>query len=174
MSDQRQRETEAETSALFDTEAEQRNLRYLREIAEREELAAAVSCLANASGCRLRPDEPLAPLAREVAQALTEAGFTLHHCVQHDPLYRLGGVCLLPIASWHDPAGRSGVAVSWTTHDLLSRDWSRYGEYRGTQSVMNAALGQVLAGLGFEVGPFGGGGAWLVTGRRGVESLDCR
>jgi hypothetical protein len=31
-------------------------------------------------------------LASDIARALTEAGFTLHHCAQHQPLYRLGGV----------------------------------------------------------------------------------
>jgi len=30
------------------------------------------------------------PLARDLARSLTEAGFTLHHCASHDPLYRLG------------------------------------------------------------------------------------
>lgn len=33
----------------------------------------------------------------ELAWALTLAGFAVHHCVQAGPLYRLGGVCLLPV-----------------------------------------------------------------------------
>ena len=37
----------------------------------------------------------LAPLARDLARSLTEAGLPAHHCATHDPLYRLGGVCLL-------------------------------------------------------------------------------
>jgi hypothetical protein len=45
----------------------------------------------------------------------------LHHCAQHHPLYRLGGVCLLPVAAGHDPTGKGGVAVSWTTHNLPHR-----------------------------------------------------
>jgi hypothetical protein len=31
---------------------------------------------------------------------------------------------------------------------------------------MNAAIGQVLKALGWQAIPFGGGGAWIVTGRR--------
>jgi hypothetical protein len=31
---------------------------------------------------------------------------------------------------------------------------------------MNAALSEMLDGLGFQVCPFGVGGAWMVTGRR--------
>ena len=138
----------------------------LRALAEREELATAAGRLADAHGWSLRDDDPLRPLAADVARALTEAGFTMHHCAQHHPLYRLGGVCLLPVAPSHDPDSRRGVVVSWTTHNLLSRDWGRWVEYHGTQAVMNGALSEVLHGLGFQVSPFGMGGAWIVTGRR--------
>ena len=100
-------------------------------------------------GRPLRADDPLAPLARDMARALTLAGFTLHHCVQYHPLYRLGGVCLLPVARGHDPDGRGGVVVSWTTHNLLSLDWDRWREYQGAQGVMNRALAEVLDALGF-------------------------
>ena len=96
---------------------------------------------------------------------LVEAGFTLHHCARHHPLYRLGGVCLLPVGSDQDPNGRGGVVVSWTTHDLLSLDWDRWTEYHGAHEVMNGALAQVLDALGYQVWPFGLGGAWIVTGR---------
>lgn len=84
----------------------------LQALSEREEVAEAVSRLADSFGRPLPADDPLGPLARDIARALTEAGFTLHHCVQHHPLYRLGGVCLLPVARGHDPDGRgegSGV-----------------------------------------------------------------
>jgi len=138
----------------------------LRALAEREELADAAGRLADAYGRLLRNDHPLKPLATDVARALIEAGFTLHHCAQHHPLYRLGGVCLLPVAAGHDPDGRGGVVVSWTTHDLLSLDWGRWLAYHGTQDVMNGALSEVLDGLGFQVSPFGVGGAWIVTGRK--------
>ena len=115
----------------------------------------------------------MAPLAREIARALTEAGFTLHHCSQSHPLYRLGGVCLVPVARGHDPDGRGGVVVSWTTHNLLCLDWDRWREYQGAHGVMNGALSEVLDALGFEVWPFGVGGAWIVTGRRaGWESAE--
>jgi hypothetical protein len=105
-------------------------------------------------------------LASDVARALTEAGFTLHQCVQRHPLYRLGGVCLVPVAAGHDPDGRGGVVVSWTTHNLLSLDWGRWLACHGTQNVMNGALSEVLDALGFQVSPFGVGGAWIVTGRK--------
>jgi len=55
--------------------------------------------------------------------------------------------------------------VSWTTHDLLSQDWDRYGTYRSVQQVMNKALADVLHALGYEIRPFGSGGASLVTVR---------
>jgi hypothetical protein len=138
----------------------------LRALAEREELADAAGRLADAYGRTLRDDDPLRSLVSDIAWALTEAGFTLHHCAQHHPLYRLGGVCLLPVAAGHDPDGRGGVVVSWTTHNLLSLDWGRWLAYHGTQDVMNGALSEVLDGLGFQVAPFGVGGAWIVTGRK--------
>jgi hypothetical protein len=141
----------------------------LREAAERGELADVVACLAGPAGFRLRADDPLAPLAHKVARALTLAGFAVHHCVQSDPLYRLGGVCLLPVAAWGSAGGQAGVAVSWTTHSLLSLDWDHWGEYRGVQEAMSPALAGVLDVLGFCVQPFGQGGASLVTGRRDAD-----
>ena len=107
------------------------------------------------------------PLARDVARSLIEAGFTLHHCDQHDPLYRLGGVCLMPIPG---EADHRGIAVSWTTHNLLLLDWDRYGIYSRTLQLMNAALGGVLHGFGYRVQELGTGGAWLVSGRRDQET----
>ena len=40
----------------------------------------------------------------------------------------------------------------------------------GTQQAMNTALGGVLRAFGYPIAPFGSGGAWLVTGRRGTEA----
>jgi hypothetical protein len=143
----------------------------LRKATERGELDDAMACLAGSSGFRLRGDDPLAPLAREVARALTLAGFTVHHCVRADPLNRLGGVCLLPVAAWGSVGGQAGVAVSWTTHSLLSLDWDRWAEYRSVQEAMNPALAVVLDAAGFCVEPFGQGGASVVTGRRDADDL---
>ena len=98
---------------LLDEEAP--DLGPLRETAEAAELAEATAGLTDGSGGPLPAEDPLRPLAYEIARALTEAGFTLHHCAPHHPLYRLGGVCLLPVAAGHDPDGRGGVVVSWTT-----------------------------------------------------------
>lgn len=137
----------------------------LRALAEAE-LADAAARLTDSYGRPLPADDALYHLARDIARALTEAGFTLHHCAQHHPLYRLGGVCLLPVARGHDPDGRGGVVVSWTTHNLLSLDWGRWLAYHGTVDAMNGALSEVLDGLGFQVSPFGMGGAWIVTGRK--------
>jgi hypothetical protein len=58
----------------------------LRDLAEREELADAVSRLADSYGHPLPASDALAPLARGLARAMTEVGFTLHHCVQDHPL----------------------------------------------------------------------------------------
>jgi hypothetical protein len=135
----------------------------LRAAAEREELAEAQDRLADGLGDPLRPGNPHAPLARDVACALTEAGFTLHDCVRYHPRYRLGGVCLLPVPSRHNPVGQGGIAVSWTTHDLLALDSDRGREHQGTQQTMNRALADVLTALGYHVGRFGTGGASLVT-----------
>jgi hypothetical protein len=83
------------------------DLHPLRAIAEAAEWADAASGLTDAFGGPLPARHPLHPLACAVARALTEAGFTLHHCARQHPLHRLGGVCLLPVASGHDPEGRS-------------------------------------------------------------------
>ena len=111
------------------------------------------------------------PLARDLARSLTEAGLTLHHCATYDPLHRLGGVCLLPVSA-ETGTGHGGISVSWTTHDLLLRDQRRYRTYRDAHQAMNAVLGRILTAFGYQVAPFGRGGAWLVTGRcsRGTEA----
>ena len=75
----------------------------LRALAENAEFAEATARLADAYGRVLPADDPLAPLVRDIARALTEAGFTLHHCAQSHPLYRQGGVCPVPVAHSHDP-----------------------------------------------------------------------
>ena len=105
------------------------------------------------------------PLARDLARSLTEAGLSLHHCATHDPLYRLGGFCLLPVPA-EAVTGQGGISVSWATHDLLLRDQRRYRTYQDAHQAMNAALGRVLAAFGYQLAPFGSGGGWLVTGLR--------
>jgi len=142
------------------------DLRPLRALAESEELADARARLADGLGQPLPAEDPNGPLARDVAVALTEAGFTLHDCAPHHPRYRLGGVCVLPIPAHHNPDGQGGIAVSWTTHNLFTLDWDRGREHHDTQQTMNRALTSVLKGLGYQVQPFGTGGASLVTGPR--------
>ena len=142
------------------TDLGQPDLAALRAAARDAEFAEAG--LVSACG---HPLADTGPLARGLARSLTEAGFTLHHGATYDPLYRLGGVCLLPV-----PAGaaarQGGISVSWTTYDLLLRDQRKHRTYRDTHQAMNAALGPVLTAFGYQLAPFGSGGAWLVTGRR--------
>ena len=154
---------------MTDTDFLQPDPGPLRAAAEAAELAQAVSRLVSIDGCRLADNDPLTPLARDIARSTTEAALPVHHCARHHPLYRLGGVCLLAVpAGLAD--GRAGVAVSWTAHNLLLLDWDRYGTYAGIRQAMNTALGGVLRAFGYLVTPFGSGGAWLVTGRDGTEA----
>jgi hypothetical protein len=139
------------------------DLRPMRALAEGKELADARARVADGLGNPLPADDPYAPLASDVAEALTEAGLTLHNCGPRHPQYRLGGVCVLPIPSSHNPDGQGGIAVLWTTHNLLAMDWERGRERQGTQEAMNRALAGVLKALGYRVRPFGSGGASLVT-----------
>ena len=70
----------------------QPDLTALRAAAEGAEFTQAEAALTNIYGYRLADADPLAPLARDLARSLTEAGLPVHHCARHDPLYRLGGV----------------------------------------------------------------------------------
>ena len=144
------------------TDLGQPDLAALRAAAGDAEFAEAEARLVSACGY---PLADAGPLARDLARSLTEAGLSLHHCAAHDPLYRLGGVCLLPVPA-EAGTGWGGISVSWTTHDLLLRDRCRYRIYRDTHQAMNVALGSVLTAFGYQVAPFGSGGAWLVTDSR--------
>ena len=144
------------------TDPGQPDLAALRAAAGDAEFADAEVRLVSACGY---PHAGAGPLARDLARSLTEAGFTLHHCATYDPLHRLGGVCLLPVPAGAG-TGQGGISVSWTPHDLLLRDQRRYRTCQDAHQAMNAALGRVLAAFGYQVAPFGSGGAWLVTGLR--------
>jgi hypothetical protein len=154
---------------MTDTDLHQPDPGPLRAAAEAGEFAHAVTGLVSTDGCRLAGSGPLAPLARGVARSMTEAGLTVHHCARHDPLYRLGGICVLAVPA-ESGTGRGEIAVSWTAHNLLLLNWDRRGTYTRTQQAMNTALGRVLRASGYAITPFGSGGAWLVTGRRGTEA----
>jgi hypothetical protein len=147
------------------TDLGQPDLAALRAAAGKAEFAEAEARLLGSYGYRLGGTGPLARLARDVARSLTKAGLTLHYCVSHDLLYRLGGVCLLAAAP-EAGIGQGGISMSWTTHDLLLRDPCRYRIYQYTHQAMNVALDGDLTAFGFQVAPFGSSGAWLVTGRR--------
>jgi hypothetical protein len=137
----------------------------LRAAAGDAEFAEAESGPVSSCGYPLAGTDPLAPLVRDLARSLTEARFILHHCATHDPLYRLGGVCLLRVSA-EAGAGQGGISVPWTTYDLLMRDQRRHGVYRDTRQAVNAALGCVRTAFGYQAARFGCGGARLVTGRR--------
>jgi hypothetical protein len=143
------------------TDPGQPDLAALRAVAGDAKFAEAQAGLVGSCGY---PLAGVGLLARDLARLLTEADLSLHHCAPHDPLYRLGGVCLLPVPA-EARTGQSGISVSWTTHDLLLRDQRRYRAYQDAHRAMNAALGRVLAAFGYQLAPFGSGGAWLVTGR---------
>jgi hypothetical protein len=93
------------------TDLGQPDLAALRDAAGDVEFAEAQFRLLNSYGYRLGDIDPLAPLARDIASSLIEVGLTLHHCATHDPLYRLGGVCLLAIPP-EAGTGQSGISVS--------------------------------------------------------------
>ena len=144
------------------TDLGQLDLSALRASAGNAEFAEAQARLVSPCGY---PPVGVGPLARDLARSLTEAGSTLHHCAADDPLYRLGGVCLLPVPAGGG-AGEGGISMPWTAHDLLLRDQLRYRTYRDTHQAVNAAVGSVLTAFGYQAAPSSIGGAWLVTGRR--------
>ena len=154
---------------MTDTYLRQPDPGPLRAAAAAAGLAQAASGLVSIGGCRLADSDPMAPLARDIARSMTEAGLTVHHCARQDPLYLLGGVCVLAVPA-ESGTGPGGVAVSWTLHNLLRQDRDRYGTCTSTQQAMNTALGGVLPAIGYPDTPYGSGGAWLVTGRRGTEA----
>jgi hypothetical protein len=144
---------------------ERPDLAPLRTAASQAEFAEAFRRLLSADDDPLAEGGPLATPARDVARSLIEAGFTLHHCDRYDLLYRLGGVCLMPVPAEFGTC-RSGMAVSWTTRDLLLLDWDRHGIYRRAFQLMNSAPGGVLDPFGFRVQHLGTDDAWLVAGHR--------
>jgi hypothetical protein len=62
----------------------------IRAATEQTDSADAVSSLLSADGYPLASDYSLGPVTPNVAHALVEADFTLHHRDRYDPLYRLG------------------------------------------------------------------------------------
>jgi hypothetical protein len=108
---------------MTDTDLHQPDPGPLRTAAEAAELAQAVTGLVSIDGCRLAYSDSLTPLARDIARSLTEAGLTVHHCAQHDRLYRRGRVCLLAVPAESRTGGR--IAVSWIAHNRLVLEWAR-------------------------------------------------
>ena len=149
---------------MTDTDLLQPDPGRLRAAAGTAELAQAASGLLSIDGCRPADDDPLAPLGRDIARSVTEAGLPPHHRPRNHPPYRIGGACLLAVPA--ESGTDRGIAVSWTAHNLLLRDRDRYGTGAGIRQAMNTSPGIVLRAFGYLVTPIGPGGAWLVTGHR--------
>ncbi|WP_242611396.1 hypothetical protein [Blastococcus saxobsidens] len=106
----------------------------------------------------LTDTDPLTTLVVEVAAALVESGLPLYDAAPGAPA---GGVCLSPETSC------GGVLVSWRTHDRMSVQGSRGpAADAAVQQLMNLAVADTLAQLGFVVQTFGEAGAALVTALR--------
>jgi hypothetical protein len=107
----------------------------------------------------LTDDDALTTLVVEVAAALVEAGLPVHDCNGDDAA---GGVCLTPGPEY------AGVVVSWHQHERMSAQQARGTTVTAAvQSTMNAAVAELLEGMGFEVEPFTSTGSLLVTDIRG-------
>ena len=108
----------------------------------------------------LTDEDALTTLVVEVAAALVEAGLAVHDCAGDEPA---GGVCLTPGPQY------GGVVVSWHQHDRMSEQRVRGAAMeRVVQRTMNAAIADLLHGMGFELEAFGDAGSFLVTDVRGV------
>ncbi|WP_346623828.1 hypothetical protein [Blastococcus montanus] len=106
----------------------------------------------------LSDTDPLTTLVVEIAAALVEAGLPLHDAGRGGPA---GGVCLVP------ETGSCGVLVSWRTHDRMSvQGVHGAAADAAVQQLMNTAVADTLAQLGFVVEPGGPGGGSLVTALR--------
>jgi hypothetical protein len=138
----------------------------LREAAERGELADAVACLAGSSGFRLRADDPLAPLAREVARALTRGwvrGASLRAGRPAVPAGRGVPAAGRRLGGARRPDGSRDVVDDALAAVAGLGSMGRVPRRAGSDEL---ALAVALEALGFCVRPFGGpGGASLVTGR---------
>src|SRR6185437_9408810 len=108
------------------------------------------------------PEYPARALARRIGRSLVEVGLSLHRCEQHDPMYRLGGVCLQSVEA-QPGKNPEGIVVTWTTHDVLLLDEKRWASYFVMHQVMNATLGTILKALGYDAQPHGSGGAWIIA-----------
>lgn len=129
------------------------------------EFAEAFRGLLSADGHPLAEGEPLATPARDVARSLTGAGFMLHGCDRYDLPCRLGGVRPMPVPAEFGTC-RRGIAVSWTTRNLLLPGWDRHGTCRRACQLMNAAPGGVPGRFGFRVRHLGTDGAGLAADHR--------
>lgn len=129
------------------------------------ESVGAVRGLLHADGYPLAGDHWLAPLARDAARTLVEAGFTLHHRAWHDPLHRLRGARLMLMPT-ESGTGLSAIAHSRTSQDLLLGSDLRTTCSRTCQLV-NEASADVMHAPKYLDRRRGAAGACLVTSHRG-------
>lgn len=119
------------------------------------ELGDQLDRLPNGWDVELSDDHPLVTLVVEVAEALFEAGLTLHDSTGAGS--ELGGVCLSP------ELALGGIVVTWRQRDRTSVDQS-HGAAAGAmvQQVMSRAVADVLSIRGFTVDSFGSGTGHIV------------
>jgi len=84
-------------------------------------------------------------------------------------LHQPGAVPLRAGAGVAELAWAASGLVAADGYHLLRLDLDRCGTHTGTQQAVNTVIGGNLRGFGYPPGPFGSGGGWLVTGRRGQD-----
>jgi hypothetical protein len=81
-------------------------------------------------------------------------------------LHQPGAVPLRVGADIAELAWAASGLVTADGYHLLRLDLDRCGTRTGNQQAMNTAIGCNPRAFGYPPGPFGSGGAWLVTGHR--------
>ena len=79
------------------------------------------------------------------------------------------GAVPLHVGAYAELARAASGLVTADGYHLLRLDLDRCGTHTGNQQAMNTAIGCNLRAFGSPPGPFGSGGAWPVTGRRGQD-----
>jgi hypothetical protein len=139
----------------------------IRAAAEQAEHAGAVQGLLSADGYLLASDGPLALLTSDSAPRSRQAAFMRDRCARHEPLCWPARVCLMPIPE--SGTGRSAIAVSRTSHDLLP-DWGCRATCSHICQLVNAVPGSVLQVLSHLDRQRATAGACQVTSRHGQRA----
>ena len=84
-------------------------------------------------------------------------------------LHQPGAVPLRAAADVAELAWAAPGLVTADGYHLLRLDSDRCGTHTGNKQAINTVIGGNLRAFGCPPGPFGPGGAWLVTGHRGQD-----